>query len=178
MPLQGSCRAKLVFTLHQTAVITACRDVVKSNVARHGAKQWDAYSDQHWHPCDHESVNASGREETQDGDAAIYICMFEGARLELGDNLPRLARHMLDHPFLDGREIERPTAEHDHRLLAVECEVAELQHDLEGPAADHDDIDAGKEFREPVRLLLTGVQEVERVVWASQKTIDAYAAKS
>jgi len=50
--------------------------------------------------------------------------------------------------------------QHNHRLLAVKCQVSEFQHDIEGPAADHDYIDAGEEFLEPVRFLLTCVQEV------------------
>jgi hypothetical protein len=55
--------------------------------------------------------------------------------------------------------------------------VSELQHDFEGPAADHDYIDASEELLEPVRLLLAGMQEIERVVWPSQKAIEAHSAE-
>jgi len=55
--------------------------------------------------------------------------------------------------------------------------VSEFQHDIEGPAANHDYIDASEELLEPVGLLLTGVQEVERVIPASQKAVDAHSAE-
>jgi hypothetical protein len=55
--------------------------------------------------------------------------------------------------------------------------VAELEHNLECPAADHDYIDAGQELLEPVRLLLARGQEVERVVLASEESIDAHATE-
>ena len=61
-------------------------------------------------------------------------------------------------------------------LLAVKCKMSEFHHDIEGPAANHDDIDASEELFEPVGLLLTCVQEIERVVWASQKAVDAHSA--
>ena len=55
--------------------------------------------------------------------------------------------------------------------------MSEFQHDIEGPAANHDNIDASEELLEPVGLLLTCVQEVERVVRASQKAVDAHSAE-
>ena len=55
--------------------------------------------------------------------------------------------------------------------------MAELEHNLEGPAADHDDVDTGEEFLEPVRFLLRSLQEVERVIRASQEAVDAYSAE-
>jgi len=72
--------------------------------------------------------------------------------------------------------IKWTAAQDDHKLLTVKCQVSEF-HDIEGPAADSDYIHAGEEFLEPVRLLLTGVQEVKRVVRASQKAIDAHSTE-
>jgi hypothetical protein len=52
-------------------------------------------------------------------------------------------------------------------LLAVNCQVSEVQHDVESPAPDHDNINAGQEFLEPVRFLLARTQKIEGVVWPS-----------
>ena len=49
---------------------------------------------------------------------------------------------------------------------------------IEGPAANHDYIDASEELLEPVGLLITCVQEVGRVVRASQKAVDAHSAEN
>ena len=89
--------------------------------------------------------------------------MFEAAGFELRYDFGRFARHLLDHPAFDRREIERSAAQHDHRLLAVKP-FAECQHDFEGLAPDNNDIDAAIEFFEAVRLLLASTQAIERVV--------------
>ncbi len=99
--------------------------------------------------------------------------MFEAAHFQLPYDFGRFPGHLLDNRAFDLGEIKRTTAQHNHRLVAVKRQVSELQHNLESPAADHHYIDAGKEFREPVRLLLTCLQEVERVIQAGQKPIDA-----
>ena len=112
------------------------------------------------------------------GNAAVYVAMFEAARLELRNDFDRFAQHLFDHFARDRRQIEWTAAQDDHMLLSVKCQVSEFQHDIKGPAADNDYIDAGEEFLEPVRLLLTGVQEVKRVVRASQKAIDAHSTKN
>src|ERR1043166_4978596 len=103
--------------------------------------------------------------------------MFEAACFQLPYDFRGFPGPPLDNRALDQREIKRTTAQHNHRLVAVKCQVSELQHNLKSPAADHYYIDAGKEFLEPVRLLLTCVQEVERVVRASKKPIDAHSAE-
>jgi hypothetical protein len=56
--------------------------------------------------------------------------------------------------------------------------VSEVQDDFKSPAAHYDYIDAGKELLEPVRLLLTCLQEIEGVVRASQKAVDTHPAKN
>src|SRR5436190_8384782 len=103
--------------------------------------------------------------------------MFEAARFQLPYDFGRFPGHLLDNRAFDRGEIKRTAAQHNHRLVAVKRQVSELQHNLESPAADHHYIDAGKEFREPVRLLLTCLQEVERVIQAGQKPIDARSAE-
>jgi len=55
--------------------------------------------------------------------------------------------------------------------------MPEFDYDIERSAAHYDHIDGGKEFVEAVRFLLAGGQEVECVVGASQKTVDADSAK-
>jgi len=99
--------------------------------------------------------------------------MLEAACFELPYDFGRFPGRLFDNRAFDRGEIKRTAAQHNHRFVAVKGQVSELQHNLESPAADHDYIDAGKEFLEPVRLLLTCIQEVERVVRASQKAIDA-----
>src|SRR5438034_4387675 len=79
--------------------------------------------------------------------------MFEAARFQLPYDFGRFPGHLLDNRAFDRGEIKRTAAQHNHRLVAVKRQVSELQHNLESPAADHHYIDAGKEFREPVRLL-------------------------
>jgi hypothetical protein len=103
--------------------------------------------------------------------------MFESARFELPYDFGRFPGRLLDNCAFDRGEIKGTAAQHNYRLVPVKCQVSELQHNLESPAADHDYIDAGKEFLEPVRLLLACLQEVERVVRASQKAIDAHSAE-
>jgi hypothetical protein len=71
---------------------------------------------------------------------------------------------------------KRMATQHDHRLLVLKP-FSECQHDLEGFAADNNYIDIGIELLETVRLLFTGDQEIERVVWPSQKAIDAHSAE-
>jgi hypothetical protein len=61
-----------VFTLHQAAATAARRNVAQNYVARYRAKQGDACSDQYRHPCDHQSVDEAGRQESLNGDAAVY----------------------------------------------------------------------------------------------------------
>jgi hypothetical protein len=55
--------------------------------------------------------------------------------------------------------------------------VSELQNDFEGPAAHHHYIDASEELLEPVRHVLASQQEIERIVSASQKAVDAHSAE-
>src|SRR6266513_5833572 len=149
-PRQGS--TNLVLTLHQAALIAARRDMAKNDVARQWAKQRDAHSDQHWHARDHQSVDASGGEESLNGDAAVYIGMFEAAGFELLYDFARFARHLLDHSAFDRGEIERATAQYNYSLLSVKP-LTECQYNFDGPATDHDHIDTGVEFIETVRLL-------------------------
>ena len=151
--------------------------MTKPDVARHWAKQRDTCADQHRYARDHESVDASGCKESLNGDAAVHVHMFEAASFELLFDFRRFPARLFDVPACDRREIQRTAAEYNHWLLAVKCQVSKLQHDLESPAADYDRVDAGEEFCEPVRRLLTWVQEVERVVRPSQKAIYAHSAK-
>src|SRR5579871_4198884 len=103
--------------------------------------------------------------------------MFEATRSQLPYDFGRFPGHLLHDRALDWQKIKRAAAQRDHRLVAVERQVRELQHNLERPAAHYHYIDAGKKFREPVRFLLTCLQEVERVIQSGQKTIDAYSAE-
>ena len=103
--------------------------------------------------------------------------MLEAACFELPYDFGWFAGAVLDIRVLRRGKSKRTAAQHNHWLVAVECQVSELQHNLKSPAADNDDIDTVQEFLEPVRLLLTGVQEIERVVQAGQKAINAYSAK-
>src|SRR6516162_1111134 len=103
--------------------------------------------------------------------------MFEGACVELPYDFGRFPRRLFDNRAFDRGEIKRTATQHNHRFVAVKCEMSELQHNFESPAADHDYIDAGKEFLEPVGLLPTCTQEVERVIRPSQKAIDAHSAE-
>jgi hypothetical protein len=150
--------------------------MAKNDVVRYRAKQWNARSDQHRHARDHQSADTSGREESLNRDPAIYVSVLEAARFELPYDFGRFTRHLLDHPFVDRRKIKRTTAQYNYRLLFVK-RLTERQYNFEGLAADHDDIDAGIEVLETVRLLLTRMQEIEGVVWPSKKTIDAHSAE-
>src|SRR5215469_10394534 len=84
------------------------------DVARSRAEQRYARTDQHRHAGDHQAVDESSREESLNGDPAVDISVLETARSELVYDFGWLARHLLDHAF-DRGEIERTTAEHDHR---------------------------------------------------------------
>ena len=55
--------------------------------------------------------------------------------------------------------------------------MSEFADDVEGSAAHYDDVDAGEEFVVAVRNLLAREKEVEGVVGASKKTIEADSAK-
>src|SRR5262249_40964233 len=117
----------------------------------------DTCPDQYRHARDHHPVDASGREESLNRDATVYIRMFETAAFELPYDFVWFPERLLDKPAFDRREVKRTAAQYNHWLVAVKPQVSELPHDLEGPAADHDYIDAGEEFVEPVRHLLTCV---------------------
>jgi hypothetical protein len=67
-------------------------------------------------------------------------------------------------------------AEDDDGLRSV-TPPAESEDDLIGTAADEDDVDAGIELLEAVGFLFAGFEEVEAVVKAGEKAIDADAAK-
>jgi len=103
--------------------------------------------------------------------------MLKAVGFEPGGDFGGFSGHLFHHSAFDRREIEGAIAQDYHGLRSVKP-PAECQYDLEGPAADNDDIDARIEFFEAVGLPSTGVQEIERVVRPRQKTIDAYSAKS
>ncbi|HXX17872.1 MAG TPA: hypothetical protein VEJ46_00575 [Candidatus Acidoferrum sp.] len=151
--------------------------MAQNDVPRHWAKQRDARPDQYGHSRDHQSVDTSSREKALNGDPAVDVRMLKAAGFEPGGDFGGFSGHLLHHSAFDGREIERTIAQDHDRLRSVKP-PAERQYDLEGPAADNDDIDARIEFFEAVGLLPTGIQEIERVVRPGQKTIDAYSAKN
>src|SRR5262249_22030612 len=148
------CGANLIFTLHEAAVIAARRNVMERDIAWHRAKERNAFSDQHRYARDYQSVDQSRRQEPLNREAAVYVGVLEAACFEPRYNFARLTLHLFDYSVVGRRKVEPPAAQHDHRLLAVECQVSEFQHDIEGPAADHHYIDTGEELLEPVRLLL------------------------
>lgn len=73
--------------------------------------------------------------------------------------------------------MEWTAAQYDYTPLPIKCQASQFQHNIEGPAANNNNIDAGKEFLKPMRLLATSVQEIKRVVRASQKAIDAHSTE-
>lgn len=150
--------------------------MAKLDIARQRAEERNACADQYRHACDDHSVDASRGQESLDGDAAVYISMFETTRFELRRNLGRFARHLLDHSTFDRREIQRTAAQHHHRLLAVRL-FAECQHNFKGLTPDNQHIDAAIELFKAVRLLPTGIQEIKRMVRPGKKTIHAHSAK-
>src|SRR5581483_2795545 len=94
-------RVNFIFTLPQAGVIGTRCDVAKADVVRYRAKEGNTCTDQYWHACDHQSVDTSRREESLNGDAPVYIGMFEPAGLELLYDFGRFPRHLLDHAALD-----------------------------------------------------------------------------
>jgi hypothetical protein len=169
---------KLIFALHQAGAIALRRDVAKADVVWQLAKQWDARSNQHWHSRNHHSIYESSGEESLNRHAAIHVSVPEAAGLQLPHDFDRLPTHLLDRTPVHWREIEGTTAQRDHRLPAIECEVSEFQHDFESAAPHHHYIDGSQKLLEAVRYLFTCVQEVESVVQASKKAIDAYSAEN
>ena len=103
--------------------------------------------------------------------------MLKASCFELPYDFGWLPGRLFNNRAFDRREIKRTAAQHDYRLVSIKSQVSELQHNLESSAAYHDHIYTGQEFLEPVRLLLTCVQEIERVIWASQKAIDTHSTE-
>jgi hypothetical protein len=170
--------AKLVFALHHAAPKGARCDVAKADVPRHWAKERNACPNENRHARDHQPADASGCEKSLNRDAAVDISVFEAARFEMAYDCRGFPRRLLDNRVLDLGKIKRTAAQHNQRLLAVNCQVSEAQHNLVRPTAHHDQIDAGEEFRKPVWLLLACPQEVEPIVGASEKAIDANSAEN
>src|SRR5262249_58261200 len=100
---------------------------------------------------------------------AVDVCMFEIAAFQLGNDLSRLARHLLNDPAFYHREIKRPVAQHDHVFLTVEPFV-EPEHNVEGLTSDHDHVDAPIKLGKSVRHLFAAAQEVEPIVGPRKKT--------
>ena len=73
------CSANLIFTLHETALITARRNVMERDIAPHRAKERNAFSDQHRYVRDYQSVDESRRQESLNREAAVYVGVLEAA---------------------------------------------------------------------------------------------------
>ncbi|HKW88384.1 MAG TPA: hypothetical protein VJN21_06480 [Candidatus Acidoferrales bacterium] len=150
--------------------------MAKGDVAGERAEQGDACADQYGHARDCHPVDATGGEEALNRDAAVYVGVFEAAGFELLYDFRRFPRQLLDYAAFDGRKVERTATEYDDGLLSVRA-VAECEHDFEGLAADHYDVDARVEFVKAVRLMPARVQEIESVIRAGEKAIDADSTK-
>ncbi|MDE3110898.1 MAG: hypothetical protein KGL02_13270 [Acidobacteriota bacterium] len=55
--------------------------------------------------------------------------------------------------------------------------MSELHFNFKSPPPDHHHIDGGKELRKPMGLMLARAQEIDRVVGARQKAIEAHSAE-
>src|SRR6185312_1700205 len=167
----------LVFALHQAAAVGAGGNVPQINVARYWSKQRNALADQHRNARDNHPIYESGCEEALDGDAAVNIRMFEAALRKLRHDFRRFARHLLhDSVFHPGKILPMAAQDHD-RLLAISPFLLKAEHDLESLSPNDNHIDAASVFFKAVRSGSRSIEEIEGVVRARKKAIDAHAAE-
>src|SRR4029079_13423893 len=85
-----------VFALDETARVVPRGDVPQGHVARQRAEERYPAADEHGHARDREPLDESGLQEPLDGNPSVHIDVTDVARLDLLQDLRRLARHVLD----------------------------------------------------------------------------------
>ena len=150
--------------------------MVEEDVAGDGTEEGNTPADEDGDTGDDEAVDEARGEEALDGDAAVDVGVFESAGAELADNFGGCAGHLVDDPVFDPGEILRLGAEDHDGLFAIEP-LAVAHDELVGSAAEDDDVDGGVELLQTMRLVTAGVEEVDGVIEAGQKAVDADATK-
>jgi hypothetical protein len=79
-------------------------DVTEMDVARQGAEEGDAVSDEHRDARDDEAVNEARAQKLLNGDAAVHIDVLDAAGSEFGNNFGGRPGHLLDAASTHGGE--------------------------------------------------------------------------
>lgn len=89
----------------------------------------------------------------------------------------QFTRHLLDDSVFHQGKILPMAAQHNNGFLAICPFLLKAEHDFESLSPNDHHIDAAPMFFKAVRSGSRGVEEVEGVVRARQKAIDAHAAE-
>lgn len=87
--------------------------MTEADVARQGAEEGDAVSNEHRDASDDEALHEASAQKLLNGDAAVHVDVLDAAGSEFGNNFGRRPGHLLDAASAHGGEIEGAAAE-DH----------------------------------------------------------------
>src|SRR5579859_2210930 len=169
---QGALNDHLVFGLDQAAWVVAGGDVMEMDVARQGAEEGDAVSNEHGDASDDEAVHEAGAQKLLNSDAAVHVDVLDATGSEFGNNFGARPGHLLDTASAHGGEIEGAAAEDHHAFISVRP-FGKSQNGFEGFAADDEGVHAGEELVVAVRFAAAGRKKVEVAVRARNETVNA-----
>src|SRR3989442_4734317 len=149
-------------------------DMFEGDITLERAKQRDARTDEHRNTGDNEPVYEAGLQKPLDREPAIDVDMLDAARLERRHDVGRSSGHLL-HYCPRRMRSNRPTAEHEDRLLSV-GPLVKAEGRLEGLSPDDQCIHRGHEFLVAMRFNL-GWEKIEGAVGSSDEAVEAGANK-
>ena len=149
--------------------------VTEPYILRQRTEQRNSLSDEHRHASNNESLNQPRPQEALNRHPSVDVKMLGAAGSQPRNNFSRSSGHLL-HNATNPVQIQGATTQNHHAFVGIRP-LFHGQNRLEGPATNHDRVDACYELGVAMGFAAVRRQKIELTVRSCKEAIDAGADK-